>query len=162
MANPTASPSQSSTKQNRNQFPSRTNEAESRHKSFSVPPSLPARVARRLCARKSLCRSSLRWRPRKRLRTPEAPSRPATSMCLTGDRSSQNPPAPEEEPPRKQPTRRIRIDLCSSTRTRGNDAALQAAWGAICRPEEYVRPGEREEADIAEARNRGRGKAAQK
>ena len=83
-------------------------------------------------------------------------------MSLTGDRSSQNPPAPEEEPPRKQPTRRLRLDLCSSTRTRGNDAALQAAWGAICRPEEYVRPGEREEADIAEARNRGRGKAAQK
>ena len=47
------------------------------------------------------------------------------------------------------------------TRTRGDDAALQAAWVAIGRAEEYVGPGEREQADLADARNRGRGKAAQ-
>ena len=48
------------------------------------------------------------------------------------------------------------------TRTRGDDAALQAAWAAIGRDEEYVGPDAREEADLDDPHNRGRGETTRK
>ena len=48
------------------------------------------------------------------------------------------------------------------TRTRGDDAALQLAWIAIGRGEEYVGPDDREQADLANPRSRGRGEKARK
>ena len=48
------------------------------------------------------------------------------------------------------------------TRTRGDDTALQAAWAAIGRGEEYAGPDDREEADLDDRHNRRRGETARK